>query len=89
MSVTYHVKAVEFGEAITPGTGATTINGLDYGVALTVEKTCTLEDGSEETNSVVMSMTAEDAAALSRSLSDAVALARFKEFMSKVKKVLP
>lgn len=89
MSVTYQVKAVEFGEAITPGTGATTINAHDYGVALTLEKTATLEDGSTEISSLVMSMSAEDAAAMSRSLSDAAALARFKEFISKVKKVMP
>lgn len=80
--VTYEVKPVEFGEAITPVTGNTTINGLDHAVVLAVEKTAELEDGTIDAQSVVVTMTLEQAAEMSRALSDAVALARFKSFIA-------
>lgn len=83
--VTYDVKPVEYGEAITTVTGNTTINGLEYGIALTVEKTTVLEDGSVDAQSVVMTLTQEQATEMARSLSEAVALARFKQFMAKVR----
>lgn len=88
MSVTYKVQHVQYGEAITPVTGQTTINGIDYGIALTVEKV-TEEDGTRHAESVVMTLTLDEASEMSRTISDAVATARFKQFISKVKKVMP
>lgn len=77
--VSYRVQAVEFGEPITTITGKTTLTSQDYGVSLIVERT--REDGGAE--SLVLGMSSDDAAALSNSLSDAVALARHKQFMSR------
>lgn len=84
MSVTYKAEAVEFGQAVTPGTGVTTISGLDYGVALTIEKVADEQDGGA-VQSVVLTMSLEDAAGLAGSLSDAHALGRFKRFMAKAR----
>lgn len=82
MSVTYKIQPVEFGEAVTPATGHTTINSLDRGVMLTVEK-ITEEDGVRDAQSVVMTLTLEQAEEMSRELAGAVALARFKRFMAR------
>lgn len=85
MSATFKVEAIEFGQAITPVTGTTTINSLDYGVAMTVEKITEAEDGTMDAQSVVMTMTIEQAHALAKDLTDATALAKFKQFMAKVR----
>lgn len=83
MSATFKVESIEFGQAITPITGTTTINGLDHGVALTVEKITEAEDGSRDAQSVVLTMSLEQAALLAKDLTDATALGRFKQFMAK------
>lgn len=88
-AVTYKVEPVEFGQAVTPVTGKTLINGVDYAVAITVEKITGLEDGSATAESVVMTMTLDQAAEMAKDLHDAVAQGRFKQFISKPRKVLP
>lgn len=85
MSVAYKVQHVQFGEAVTPVTGKTSIAGIDYGIALIVEKV-TEENGVREAESVVMTLTLDEAAEMSRTLSDAVAIGRFKQFISGVRR---
>lgn len=80
--VTYKVEPVEFGQAVTPVTGKTLINDMEYAVAISVEKIVELENGTATAESVVMTMTLEQAADMAKDLNDAVAQGRFKRFMA-------
>lgn len=79
---TYKIEPIEFGQAITPITGKTHLTEMDYAVAITVEKITGLEDGSATAESVVMTLTLEQAAEMAKDLNEAVSQGRFKRFMA-------